>query len=208
MRMPPGKRVQMLNRLAEGSSMRSMSRVAGVSINTVTKLLVRAGEASGTGKSSLLLLIPLKQPQHKFNAGHAVTPAGPPSASVQVPWPFSWSAAPGHVSWAPPSHGTDTRNRGSLSGPHGHAQLSVSLQRDVLPLSSRRDRASEQSHLRVASGLTITYRPSRMPPIDFPRIIGHIGRGLKPCCLHDLPGMDANMPGILYPEEREHDGLF
>lgn len=49
--------------------MRSMSRVAGVSINTVTKLLVRAGEAGGIGKSSLLLLILLKQPQHKFNQG-------------------------------------------------------------------------------------------------------------------------------------------
>ena len=31
--------------LVEGSSMRSISRVADVSINTVTKLLVDAGEA-------------------------------------------------------------------------------------------------------------------------------------------------------------------
>ena len=31
--------------LCEGSSMRSISRVADVSINTVTKLLVEAGEA-------------------------------------------------------------------------------------------------------------------------------------------------------------------
>jgi IS1 family transposase len=39
------KRVQILAMLVEGSSMRSISRVVGVSINTVTKLLVEAGEA-------------------------------------------------------------------------------------------------------------------------------------------------------------------
>ncbi len=42
--MPTEKRVQILNMLVEGSSMRSISRVVGVSINTVTKLLVEAGE--------------------------------------------------------------------------------------------------------------------------------------------------------------------
>lgn len=40
------KRVQILAMLCEGSSMRSISRVADVSINTVSKLLVEAGEAS------------------------------------------------------------------------------------------------------------------------------------------------------------------
>ena len=39
------KRIQILNMLVEGSSMRSISRVVGVSINTVSKLLVEAGEA-------------------------------------------------------------------------------------------------------------------------------------------------------------------
>jgi len=39
------KRVQILSMLCEGSSMRSISRVADVSINTVSKLLVDAGEA-------------------------------------------------------------------------------------------------------------------------------------------------------------------
>ncbi len=39
------KRVQILSMLVEGSSMRSISRVADVSINTVTKLLVDAGNA-------------------------------------------------------------------------------------------------------------------------------------------------------------------
>jgi IS1 family transposase len=39
------KRVQILNMLCEGSSMRSISRVVGISINTVVKLLVDAGKA-------------------------------------------------------------------------------------------------------------------------------------------------------------------
>ena len=39
------KRVQILAMLVEGSSMRSISRVADVSINTVAKLLAEAGEA-------------------------------------------------------------------------------------------------------------------------------------------------------------------
>jgi IS1 family transposase len=44
-KLPLEKRVQILSMLVEGSSMRSISRVADVSINTVTKLLVEAGEA-------------------------------------------------------------------------------------------------------------------------------------------------------------------
>lgn len=44
-KLPPAKRVQILSMLVEGSSMRSISRVVGVSINTVTKLLIDAGNA-------------------------------------------------------------------------------------------------------------------------------------------------------------------
>src|SRR5947209_19825154 len=44
-RLPLETRVQILSLLVEGSSLRSISRVAGVSINTVTKLLVDAGTA-------------------------------------------------------------------------------------------------------------------------------------------------------------------
>jgi hypothetical protein len=42
-RLPVAKRAQILSLLCEGSSMRSVARLAGVSINTVTKLLVDAG---------------------------------------------------------------------------------------------------------------------------------------------------------------------
>ena len=44
-KLPLDKRVQILSMLCEGSSMRSISRVAGVSFNTVAKLLTEAGTA-------------------------------------------------------------------------------------------------------------------------------------------------------------------
>jgi IS1 family transposase len=44
-KLPLEKRVQILSMLCEGSSMRSIARVADVSINTVSKLLVDAGKA-------------------------------------------------------------------------------------------------------------------------------------------------------------------
>jgi IS1 family transposase len=44
-KLPLLKRVQILAMLCEGSSMRSISRITDVSINTVSKLLVEAGEA-------------------------------------------------------------------------------------------------------------------------------------------------------------------
>src|SRR5258706_14669396 len=42
-KLPIAKRAQILSMLCEGSSMRSVSRLADVSINTVSKLLVDAG---------------------------------------------------------------------------------------------------------------------------------------------------------------------
>lgn len=44
-KLPLAKRTQILAMLCEGSSMRSISRITDVSINTVSKLLVQAGEA-------------------------------------------------------------------------------------------------------------------------------------------------------------------
>jgi len=43
-KLPLETRVRILNLLVEGSSLRSISRVCDVSINTVTKLLIDAGE--------------------------------------------------------------------------------------------------------------------------------------------------------------------
>ena len=45
-RLPTEKRVQIVTMLVEGMSMWSVSRVADVSINTVTKLLAEVGAAS------------------------------------------------------------------------------------------------------------------------------------------------------------------
>ena len=45
-KLPAAKRTQILSMLVECVSMRSISRVADVSINTVAKLLAEAGEAS------------------------------------------------------------------------------------------------------------------------------------------------------------------
>jgi len=42
-KLPLETRAQILNLLVEGSSLRSISRIVDVSINTVTKLLVDAG---------------------------------------------------------------------------------------------------------------------------------------------------------------------
>jgi IS1 family transposase len=47
-KLPLEKRAQILNMLVEGSSMRSIERVVGVSINTVTKMLMEAGQAAET----------------------------------------------------------------------------------------------------------------------------------------------------------------
>src|SRR3990170_1970596 len=44
--LPTQRRVQIIQALCEGNSLRSTSRMAGVSINTVVKLLVDMGTAS------------------------------------------------------------------------------------------------------------------------------------------------------------------
>src|SRR3546814_17628607 len=47
-KLPLQKRVQILSMLVEGSSMRSIRRITGVSINTVNNLLVDAVQACAT----------------------------------------------------------------------------------------------------------------------------------------------------------------
>ncbi len=44
-KLPRDKRVQIISLLVEGMSLRAITRTTGVSINTVTKLLIEAGEA-------------------------------------------------------------------------------------------------------------------------------------------------------------------
>ena len=61
--MPIEKRIQILQMLCEGASMRSISRIADVSINTVTKLLVDAGKACADYQDKVLRNLPCKRVQ-------------------------------------------------------------------------------------------------------------------------------------------------
>ncbi|MEZ5901663.1 MAG: IS1 family transposase [Hyphomicrobiaceae bacterium] len=62
-KLPLETRVQILQMLCEGSSMRSISRVTGVSINTVSKLLVDAGEACAAFHDATVRSVPSKAVQ-------------------------------------------------------------------------------------------------------------------------------------------------
>lgn len=62
-KLPVEKRVQILSLLVEGSSLRSISRVCGVSINTVTKLLVDAGMACATFHDEMVRNVAAKRVQ-------------------------------------------------------------------------------------------------------------------------------------------------
>ncbi|HEY3698303.1 MAG TPA: IS1 family transposase [Spongiibacteraceae bacterium] len=62
-KLPLEKRAQILNMLVEGNSMRSTSRMADVSINTVSKLLVDVGTACATFQDLALRNLPCKRIQ-------------------------------------------------------------------------------------------------------------------------------------------------
>lgn len=62
-KLPLEKRVQILSMLCEGSSMRSISRIADVSINTVAKLLADAGEACAAYHDEAVRGVNLKRVQ-------------------------------------------------------------------------------------------------------------------------------------------------
>ncbi len=62
-KLPLEKRVQILSLLVEGSSLRSISRVCGVSINTVTKLLIDAGTACATFHDEMVRNVEAKRVQ-------------------------------------------------------------------------------------------------------------------------------------------------
>lgn len=62
-RLPVAKRAQILQMLCEGTSMRSASRLAGVSINTVSKLLVDAGQVCAAFHDEMVQNVPSKRVQ-------------------------------------------------------------------------------------------------------------------------------------------------
>jgi IS1 family transposase len=62
-RLPIQKRAAILGMLVEGNSLRAASRLANVSINTVTKLLVEVGEACETYQRRVMVKLPCKRIQ-------------------------------------------------------------------------------------------------------------------------------------------------
>lgn len=62
-KLPLAKRAQILTLLCEGSSMRSVERITGCSINTVSKLLVDAGKACATFHDEQVRNVPSKRIQ-------------------------------------------------------------------------------------------------------------------------------------------------
>ena len=62
-RLPIEKRAQIIGLLVEGMSMRAVTRITGVSINTVTKLLEDVGLASGLYQAQTLVNLPCKRVQ-------------------------------------------------------------------------------------------------------------------------------------------------
>lgn len=62
-RLPLAKRAQILGMLVEGNSLRATSRLAGCSINTVTKLLVDVGTACAEYQDAALRNLPCKRVQ-------------------------------------------------------------------------------------------------------------------------------------------------
>lgn len=61
--LPIQKRTQIFHLLVEGNSMRAASRLADVSINTVTKLLVDVGTACSEYQNKIMRDLPCKRIQ-------------------------------------------------------------------------------------------------------------------------------------------------
>lgn len=62
-RLPASKRASILQMLCEGNSMRSVSRMADCSINTVTKLLIDAGTLCAAFHSEMVKNVKAKRVQ-------------------------------------------------------------------------------------------------------------------------------------------------
>ena len=114
-KLPVAKRAQILNMLVEGSSMRSITRVVGVSLNTVTRLLVEAGEACADYHDKVVRDVPASRVEcderwsfcyaKAKNVGHAT--AAPGGAGDVWTWTgidrdskliISWTVSPGRGS--------------------------------------------------------------------------------------------------------------
>lgn len=95
-KLPLARRVQILSMLVEGMSMRSISRVADVSINTVTKLLVDAGETCLAMHDELVRNVPSARVQcdeiWSFNYAKAKNVAIAKAAPAGAGDVWTWTA--------------------------------------------------------------------------------------------------------------------
>jgi IS1 family transposase len=62
-KLPASKRVQIISLLCEGMSLRAVTRITGVSINTVTKLLIDVGQACSDYQDKAFRNLPCKRVQ-------------------------------------------------------------------------------------------------------------------------------------------------
>jgi len=117
-KLPLSKRVQILSMLCEGSSMRSISRVADVSINTVAKLLAEAGEACEAFHDETLRGVKAKRIQcdeiWSFVYAKAKNVAGAKAAPEGAGDCWTWTALDADtklmVSWIVGNRDADTAN--------------------------------------------------------------------------------------------------
>src|SRR4051812_39770890 len=95
-KLPIQKRAQILHLLVEGMSLRSISRVADVSINTVTKLLVDAGTACSAFHDERVRGFPVQRVQvdeiWSFCYAKAKNVAGAKAAPPEAGDVWTWTA--------------------------------------------------------------------------------------------------------------------
>jgi IS1 family transposase len=91
-KLPLETRVQILSMLCEGSSMRSISRAADVSINTVSKLLVDAGDACATFHDSVVRGLKTKRAQVDEVWSFTYAKQRNVAAATAAPDTWTWTA--------------------------------------------------------------------------------------------------------------------
>ena len=95
-KLPLKTRAMILNMLCEGSSMRAISRMTGVSINTVSKLLVDAGEACAAFHDETVRGVKAKRVQcdevWSFTYAKAKNVEGAKSAPEEAGDTWTWTA--------------------------------------------------------------------------------------------------------------------
>jgi len=74
-RLPVAKRAQILSMLCEGMSMRATSRLADVSINTVSKLLVDAGKLCTAFHDEMVQNVNAKRVRRPTKSGRSSRPS-------------------------------------------------------------------------------------------------------------------------------------